>query len=394
MSPRRHQGQGIVWDFLRVLRIIRTAHDLKYGESATWTRLSYSRHVRDLRLIAGIAAWLIIVGGGFVLLPFLWAAAESFVEWDPQPFLKAVGLYQLLWPSSKGLGELIFAANDGPPAFTKLGALAAIGAGVFTWVYRTASLRLGVVDLFASEICTLCRVGTVLDFAGELTRHSDPAAGESESQSQRSAQFTSQEEYFPVFSANSKDLQILEADVVNEVTAFYTYMKVIRDQLRQSSGAPATNRFAREDNLTNLIYMLFLGYERARKAIAYLIEYEPAHVENTITILLTEVVAYNFLLARVGENNFRYGRLLLRRDAYKEEVAYLQSKIQDHVTETKGLIQDHNYRRRKKTCNQKSEEEKYRADWDKAIVDVARVRTSVVPFGPRNAEFSNVFADM
>ena len=36
-----------------------------------------------------------------------------------------------------------------------IGTLVGVGAVVVAWVYRTASVRLGVVDLFASEITTL-----------------------------------------------------------------------------------------------------------------------------------------------------------------------------------------------------------------------------------------------
>jgi hypothetical protein len=47
------------------------------------------------------------------------------------------------------------------------------------------------------------------------------------------SQFTSQESYFPVFDSSVKELQALEADIVKHVTAFYTYMKVMRDALRR-----------------------------------------------------------------------------------------------------------------------------------------------------------------
>jgi hypothetical protein len=48
---------------------------------------------------------------------------------------------------------------------TTIGTLVGVGAVVVAWVYRTASVRLGVVDLFASEITTLCRVGKIVDVA-------------------------------------------------------------------------------------------------------------------------------------------------------------------------------------------------------------------------------------
>ena len=56
------------------------------------------------------------------------------------------------------------------------------------------------------------------------------------------SRFTSQESYFPVFDASVKDLQALEADVVKHVTAFYTYMKVMRDSLRRLAGMQPPDR--------------------------------------------------------------------------------------------------------------------------------------------------------
>ena len=67
------------------------------------------------------------------------------------------------------------------------------------------------------------------------------------------ARFTSQESYFPVFDSSVKDLQALEADVVDNVTAFYTYMKVMRDSLRKlaeihpSTGTRPCRRVASRD---------------------------------------------------------------------------------------------------------------------------------------------------
>jgi hypothetical protein len=56
---------------LDLLAVTRTIGNLKKsGQSATLVRLFESKHVRDLKLIAGMAVWLIILGtiiiaGGF-----------------------------------------------------------------------------------------------------------------------------------------------------------------------------------------------------------------------------------------------------------------------------------------------------------------------------------------
>jgi hypothetical protein len=135
------------------------------------------------------------------------------------------------------LARLVFSSVADAGIF--IGAIGALGCGVLAWTYQTGSARLGVVDLFACEIATLCRVAAVTDMVERyidlfrtepkmaLTHRIDgdmPTNG---------ARFTSQESYFPVFEAAVKDLQQLEADVVDNVTAFYTYMKVMRDSLRK-----------------------------------------------------------------------------------------------------------------------------------------------------------------
>ena len=110
----------------------------------------------------------------------------------------------------------------------------AIGA-VVAWSYRTAGLRLGVVDLFACEIDCLCRVGTILDVASRYVNLYDTPSNDlalSSDVNSQSVNLESKEEYFPVFNNNSKDLQMLEAAVVTNITAFYTYMKAFRDLRR------------------------------------------------------------------------------------------------------------------------------------------------------------------
>ena len=52
--------------------------------------------------------------------------------------------------------------------------------------------------------------------------------------------FTSEENYFPVFENNTRDLQSLEAHVVINITAFYTYMKAVRDSTRSLVDMGAT----------------------------------------------------------------------------------------------------------------------------------------------------------
>jgi hypothetical protein len=141
------------------------------------------------------------------------------------------------------------------------------------------------------------------------------------------SRFTSQESYFPVFDASVKDLQALEADVVTNVTAFYTYMKVMRDSLRKLAdlkppqpGDPAGDDWHRA--ICSVVYMQFLGLESARKAIKDLVEFEPTQAEDMLTILLSEIVAYGFLRDRF-KGDLRERRLAARDADYRREIPQL-----------------------------------------------------------------------
>jgi hypothetical protein len=222
--------------------------------------------------------------------------------------------------------------------------------GVVAWAYLSASKRLGVVDLFACEIKTLCRVGTIFDvgkryvamYQNKLEIAENHAATEHMTATRSAAEpitdellsrsSISEEHYFPIFDNNSSDLESLEALVVGHITEYYTYMKAVRDLQRifasinasqaakSSAEAPhdATKVDTWHETVADIIYVLFLGYEGARKAIADLIEFQPTRDENIIVILLTELVCFSFLCEYLREDNLRFARLQLRETGYEE----------------------------------------------------------------------------
>src|SRR5262249_22531871 len=146
--------------------------------------------------------------------------------------------------------------------------------------------------------------GTVLDIGGQLVSafQKGPATASSGPDNQLGSRsvFVSEENYFPVFENNAEDLQVLEAHVIERITSFYTYMKTAKDYLRiraQVEQVASTDGAIRErwnEVMTSLIYMLFLAYESARKAVDKLVGYEPDRVEYKITILLTELKCFQF----------------------------------------------------------------------------------------------------
>jgi hypothetical protein len=115
------------------------------------------------------------------------------------------------------------------------------------------------------------------------------------------------------------------------------------------------------------LYAIF-GYETARLAISELIEYEPDHVENTITILLTEIPAYRFLLENV-DDDLRYARLKLRFGEYRE----LQSQL---LATLKARSRDAN---RKKADESRPALEEHLASLDGWDVDGRRPKSRSLP---------------
>jgi len=223
------------------------------------------------------------------------------------------------------------AGSDSHTVDTYFGAAVPIYGAIIAWAYLNAGKRLGVVDLFACEISTLCRVSTLFDvgryyvaaYLGDgnikdkhpkvkhlATHHATSGS---------SGTFVSQENYFPIFDNNSSDLQSLEALVVGSITEYYTYMKAVRDLQRKLAlidpmeiaqpTALAPSGSAKEDpwheTLANLIYVMFLGFESARKSIKDLIEYEPTRAENSIIVLLTELVCFSFLCEYLKDSEIR-----------------------------------------------------------------------------------------
>ena len=262
--------------------------------ASTFIRLAESQHVADLQLIFWSSLALMAGGSAFVAAWHQWVDAGQVI----------------------GSGALI-------------AAIVGTGCGVLVWAYQTGSARLGIVDLFGCEISTICRVVAIADAAAHYTAlYREPPA--------QSINFSSQEHYTPVFDNNSKDLEVLEARTVERITEFYTYLKAMRDYLRLLGGIanPQEDSERWRTTMRSVIYMLFLMLESARGSVDRLIEFEPERVQNTITILLSELVAYGALLdafeaegATRPSHDARIERLRSRKDGYEELVPRLYARI-------------------------------------------------------------------
>lgn len=302
--------------------------DLHRGDkSSTFVRLGKSRHVADLRLIFWVTVILMITAS--VLALAFDFEREVMTNWSKVAEPHGIWLWM----------RIAFDAVVDSGVF--IGAVVSLGCGVLAWTYQAGSSRLGVVDLFACEIATICRVGTIVDMVKRFTdifaAGTPASAGGAPAPSV--GHFTSQESYFSVFDTTIKDLQLLEAGVVKNVTAFYTYMKVMRDYLRKFGDLPSVPDPVWRQTMCNVIYMQFLGFESARLAILDLVEFEPRQAEDLISILLSELPAYRFLLDHF-DDDFRRRRLALRESDYQRSVPCLYRTVMAGVGKQWEKAQD------------------------------------------------------
>jgi hypothetical protein len=298
LDPRHRVSR---WVLSPIAALVKTG-----DETDTVDRLFVSKHINDLRMI--VAAAFIALGVVFVVALVSGWCFYVF-DWD-------------LAKNSDAKQIVMQRAVAGCAAFLRIfGPTTALFGVILAWAYQRGSNRLGVVDLFACEIDTLCRVVTVIDMVRQLVQ--------ARSEKAIPPHFNSQENYFPILDDNSSDLQSLEASVVVNITAFYTFMKTVRDKFR--NGGDVQSEEQREDLRTNLIYMLYLGLESGRKAMRDLVEFEPACTERTMVILISELTAYHFLRQRYREREeVHYFRLILRAPVYVRLVQQLDAVLEPH----------------------------------------------------------------
>lgn len=335
---------------LRAVGFVRT-EDLSRTESAsTLFRFFRSKHVRDLKLICAAALSVLVI---HLVLVFLFGV----VNWGTPSGEKTI---LLLNQSVSQLAQPPLRGRDAAAAFFSfviqyIGPAVPIYGIIMGWAYQSASKRLGIIDLFACEISTLCRVGTMFDISKHYISNCDAPPSVATPQWAGSGRFVSEEKYFPVFDNNSRDLQLLEAAVVENITQFYTYMKAFRDVRRKldigppqgEPGAAGGNAQTRQDAssmdtrdarteyqrgvIASIIYLLYVAYESARQAVNDLVEFQPDAAERAMVIFLTELPCYAFLLRyyEKEKDDVRYKRLKLREATYRKEVPKLYIHVKD-----------------------------------------------------------------
>jgi hypothetical protein len=311
-----------------LIRWVRKALGHDKDSAETFDRLIWSKHVEDLRWIVNVTALATI----FVICLII-GMAITLGTHSSTPATQA-SMPAAQTPTAATRTPTAEKLYDALVPFHVSAVLAAFG-GIIAWCYQTGSGRLGIVDLFACEITTLCRICTINGLASTCVGAFELDTGKMEG---NFGPFESSETYTPVFNANAKELQVLSVKVVTNITSFYTYWKATRDAFRKLSSTsmptdvttPSAELELWRAAMRNVIYMQFLTFESARKVVRGLIEYEPSKTENTIVILLSELPLYEVLLKDFAKNkeDVRYQRLAARLTSYPSIVAgvYYQTK--------------------------------------------------------------------
>jgi hypothetical protein len=280
---------------------------LKYdrGPPNTLWRVLSSRHVRDLRVIAIVAA------GVLVLAILMYGVPDVFLFGGTAGSGPQAG-------TSPAAASIAASTADARSIIRLIAsALATAAVTAISWAYQAANSRLGAVDVFGCEITAICRVSLVVDFAQSSVAL--PRSVAASDGGDWSSKFTSAENYTPAYDSQLSELQPLDINSVSSVTEFYTYRKTMMDFLRRLA---ATGDVAEKQKMAEqMIYMQFLMYESARYATDRLIEYQPNQAESLVIILCSEVALYAFLLQNV--HDYRTKRLRLRLDDYREIVPAL-----------------------------------------------------------------------
>jgi hypothetical protein len=190
--------------------------------------------------------------------------------------------------------------------------------GVCAWAFQSTNLRFGAADIFASEIVTLCRITAVIGLIPRLVEASKPGG-------QRVHGGQSTQDYVVIFHNNSKDLEILDGEVVTLVTEFYVHFKAMLDTMSRlpdlgkdkEPTSEHANRY--REALLNVIYMAFLTFESGRNSLMRLIDDKLVRQEALLTALLNEIPAYIHLFEvfRTKPHDIRKQRIFARLTHYQ-----------------------------------------------------------------------------
>lgn len=196
--------------------------------------------------------------------------------------------------------------------------------------YDAAVKRLATIDLFTSEILSIMRVFATANIIGDFVRLYDRLdatetmsvqTGNAPTETTEGtgafgfADAARNEDYFTIFSANAADLASLDPAVVNDIAAFYTFLKASRDatgamQLWRSTNYQTSDK--RKD-IVAIIFNCFLMSVHGQRALEKLVASENnRHVANDIFAGVM-LQCFAFLYYVIPNTDFRWTRIEQRR---------------------------------------------------------------------------------
>jgi hypothetical protein len=197
--------------------------------------------------------------------------------------------------------------------------------------YDSAIKRLATIDLFTSEILSIMRVIASANIIGDFVRLYDrlhtpsqitPGVTTNEPGTGPAgfADSARKEDYFTIFGNNVSDLASLDPAVVNDITAFYTFLKASRDATGalQLWRAPDYELSKKKDDIVGIVYLCFLMCVHGQLALDNLIT---SAVNGRIAHDIfagVKLQCFSFLDHVVPRTDFRWPRIEQRRSKCDE----------------------------------------------------------------------------
>ena len=279
-----------------------------------------SPHTRDLATIF------------FFILAFFIGASALGV------FLSEDYLFQFAPRGDGGSGVV---SDDSAPNFFNAQTLVLIGAGGFVAtcisLYEIGKRRFATVDLISMEILTIVRLLATSSFVHRTGRLYDENTHTTNAQknaglayrSEAAASFLQGEHCFELFHDNMKELGALNSNVVDYVTAFYTFLKSVKEQSKTFneylSNSEEIDQEAVNTHIRLIMFLTDTLMSCAHRAFANLVESSVHKAAATRMSLVVAADANNFLYKHLSDSHAMKGYTDKRREQYFLALASLEA---------------------------------------------------------------------
>ncbi len=232
-------------------------------------------------------------------------------------------------------------ADDGSTNFFNAQTLVLIGAGGFIAtcisLYEIGKRRFATVDLISMEILTIVRLLATSSFVHRTGRLYQEPSGDSSVhknsglayRSEAAASFLQGDHCFNLFHDNMKELGALNSNVVDYVTAFYTFLKSVKEQSKTFNdylaGAEEVDQEAVNTHIRLIMFLTDTLMSCAHRAFESLVE-SPVHkAAATRMSLVVAADANNFLYQILSDNHAMKRYTDKRREQYFEALLELEA---------------------------------------------------------------------